>query len=127
MKKIVLAIAVMVGMSSALMADMTAGSWKFDMKSSLKANGKADEQVKHLLKSMSKEINAVIVNKDKSVTLSNGKNKQEKFPYTKVADNKYKISAGRGMEITLVNSKQLKLGLKMQNGTTFNVLYAPKK
>jgi len=127
MKKIVLAIAVMVGMSSALMADMPAGSWKFDMKSSLKANGKADEQVKHLLKSMSKEINAVIVNKDKSVTLSNGKSKQEKFPYTKVADNKYKINAGRGMEITLVNSKQLKLGLKMQNGKTFNVLYAPKK
>jgi len=127
MKKIVLAIAVMVGMSSALMADMTAGSWKFDMKSSLKANGKADEQVKHLLKSMSKDINAVIVNKDKSVTLSNGKSKQEKFSYTKVADNKYKINAGRGMEITLVNSKQLKLGLKMQNGKTFNVLYAPKK
>lgn len=124
MKKIVLAIIVM---GSALMADMTAGAWKFDMKSSLKANGKADEQVTHLLKNMSKDIHVVTVNKDKSVLLSNGKDRKEKFPYKKVADNRYKIDAGSGIEIIPVNSKQLKLGLKMQNGKMFYLLYAPAK
>lgn len=127
MKKTVLAMVLALGMGSVLMADMIVGTFAFDMKSTLKANGKADEQMTHLLKNISKDINAVIVNKDKSVTLSNGKAKKEKFPYEKVSDNKYTIAAGGGIEITPVSSKQLKLGLKMQNGKMIHLFYAPAK
>lgn len=125
MKKIVL---VMVfGMCSMLMADMTVGTFGFDMKSTLKSNGKADEQMTYLLKNMSKDINKVIVNKDKSVTLSNGKERKEKFSYKKVAENKYKIDAGRGIELTPVSNKKLKLGMKMQNSKMLYLMYTLAK
>ena len=117
MNKIVLAVTLVISMGTALMADITAGTFKFDMKSTLKANGKADEQMTYLLKNMSKDISSVIVNNDKSVTLVGqnraGKARKQKFASKKLSKNKYMISAGRGMEITPVNSKQLKLGMKM--------------
>ena len=130
-KKTVLAIVVMLGMGTTLIADMKIGTFAFDMKSTFKANGSADEQMTYLLKNMSKDINTVTVNKDKSVTLvgenRQGKSREEKFPYKKVSKNKYKIDAGSGIEITPVGGKQLKLGLKMQNGKMLHLLYAPVK
>jgi len=127
-KKVILAMVVMLGMSTMLIANMTAGTFKFDMTSTLKANGKADEQMTYLLKNMSKDISTVIVGKDNSVTLigenRKGKARKQKFVTKKVSENKYTIAAGRGMEISPVGSKELKLGMKMQNGKMLNLLYA---
>jgi len=127
MKKLVSAIVLVLGISAVLMAD----TYKFDMKSTLKANGKADEQMTYLLKNMSKDISTVVVNKDKSVTLigqnRKGKARKQKFSCKTVSKNKCTIAAGPGMEVDTANRKQLKLGMKMQNGRMLHLLYTPAK
>ena len=131
MKKTVLAMVLVMGLGSALMADMAAGKFAFDMKSTLKANGKADEQMTYLLKNMSRDISSVIVAKDQSVTLigqnRKGKARKQTFPCKSVSKTKCTIAAGRGMEIETASARQLKLGMKMQNGKMLYLLYAVKK
>ena len=113
-------------------ADLPTGTFEFDMTSTLKANGKADEQMTYLLKNMSKDIETVTVTKGKKVTLSGvnrkGKARKQTFEYEEVSKNTYKIPAGRkGMEVTSSDDKHLKLGLSMQNGKMLYLLYALMK
>jgi hypothetical protein len=127
MKKILLAVVLLIGMGSVLMADLPIGTFGFDMKSTLKANGKADEQMTYLLKNMSQDINSVTVSSDKSVTLigknRKGKLRKENFSYKKVSKGTYEISAGNGIKIRSSDAKHLKLDLAMQNGKVIHLLY----
>ncbi len=121
----------MIGMGSALMADVPTGTFGFDMKSTLKANGKADEQMTYVLKNMSKDIKTVTVAKSKKVTLvgenRKGKARKQTFECKTVSENSCKISAGRGMTLSSSDAKHLKLGMPMQNRKVLYLFYSLKK
>ncbi len=127
MKKAVLTTVVIMGIGSALMADLPTGTFGFDMKSTLKANGKADEQMVYLLKNMSKDIRAVSVAKGKKVTLvgenRKGKVRKQTFECKTVSGNSCKISAGRGMTLRSSDAKRIKLEMPMQNGKLLYLHY----
>ncbi len=121
----------MIGMGSALMADVPTGTFGFDMKSTLKANGKADEQMTYVLKNMSKDIKTVTVAKSKKVTLvgenRKGKARKQTFECKTVSENSCKISAGRGMTLRSSDVKHIKLEMPMQNGKLLYLHYSLKK
>jgi len=131
MKKIVLITIAMMGIGSALMADLPIGTFGFDMKSTLKANGKANEQMRYLLKNMSKDIKTVRVAKGKKVTLvgenRKGKVRKQTFECKTVSENSCKISAGRGMTLSSSDAKYVKLEMPMQNGKLLYLHYSLKK
>jgi hypothetical protein len=110
------------------MADLPTGTFGFNMKSTLKANGKANEQMTYLLKNMSKDISTVSVAKGKKVTLvgvnRKGKARKQTFTYKEISKNIYQISAGRGMQLTASDAKHLKLDMAMQNGKTLHLFYS---
>jgi len=128
MKTILKNVGLVVLLGTWAMADLPIGIFGFDMKSTLKANGNADEQMTYLLKNMSQDIHSVSVAKGKKMTLEGknrkGKSRKETFPYKEVSKGTYKIAAGSGIKITSSNVKHLKLDLKMQNGKTIHLLYS---
>ncbi len=107
------------------------GTFEFDMKSTLKANGEADEQMTYLLKNMSKDIKTVAVAKGKKVTLvgenREGKARKQTFECKTVSENSCKISAGRGMTLSSSDTKHIKLEIPMQNGKLLYLHYNLKK
>jgi hypothetical protein len=69
MNSILKSLGLVVLLGNLAMADLPTGTFGFDMKSTLKANGTADEQMTYLLKNMSKDIKTVTVAKGQKVTL----------------------------------------------------------
>ena len=69
MKSILKSLGLVVLLGNLAMADLPTGTFGFDMKSTVKANGTADEQMTYLLKKMSKNITSVTVTNGQKVTL----------------------------------------------------------
>jgi len=130
-KPILTTIIVVLGISTSLMADLPIGTFEFDMKSTLKTNGKANEQMTYLLKNMSKDIKTVTVAKGKKVTLvgknRKGKVRQQTFECKMVSKNSCKISAGRGIKLSFSDAKYVKLQMPMQNGKLLYLNYKKEK
>jgi hypothetical protein len=131
MKTIFKSLGLVVLLGNLAMADLPTGTFGFNMKSTLKANGKANEQMTYLLKNMSKDISTVSVAKGKKVTLvgvnRKGKARKQTFTYKEISKNIYQISAGRGMQLTASDAKHLKLDMAMQNGKTLHLFYSLDK
>ncbi len=131
MKIILKSLGLMLLLSIWAMADLPIGTFGFDMKSTLKANGNANEQMTYLLKNMSKDIKNVTVAQGKKVTLMGvnrkGKARKQTFIYKKISKNTYEIPAGRGMQLTASDAKHLKLDLVMQNGEKIHLYYSLTK
>jgi len=131
MKIVLKSISLIVLFAVLAMADLPMGKFKFNMKSTLKANKNANEQLLYLLKNMSKDIKIVSVAKGKKVILEGqnrkGKARKQTFTYEEVSKNSYRIPAGRGMEVTSLDSKHLTLGLAMQNGKVLHLVYTLMK
>ena len=127
MKRVLKSLGLVVLLGTWAMADLPTGTFGFDMKSTLKANGNADEQMTYLLKNMSKDIKTVTVAKGKKVTLvgvnRKGKARKQTFSYKKISKNTYQIPAGRGMQLTASDTKHLKLDMPMQNGKKLHLFY----
>lgn len=113
------------------MADLPVGTFTFDMKPTLKANGKADEQMTYLLKNMSKDIQTITVSKGQKVTLTGvnrkGKARKHTFACQQKSKNACEIAAGRGMLITALDAKHIKLDMPMQNGEKLHILFRLRK
>jgi hypothetical protein len=128
MKSIFKSLGLVVLLGTWAMADLPMGTFGFDMKSTLKANGKADEQMPYLLKNMSKDISTVNVSKGKKVTLvgvnRKGKARKQTFVCKEISKNSCEIPAGRGMQLTTSDAKHLKLDMPMQNGKTLHLFYS---
>ncbi len=131
MKTIFKSLGLMLFLSVWAMADLPIGTFGFDMKSTLKANGKVNEQMTYLLTNMSKDIQSVTVAQGKKVTLMGvnrkGKARKQTFSYKKISKNTYEISAGRGIQLTSSDAKHLKLDMSMQNGKKIHLFYSLTK
>jgi hypothetical protein len=131
MKSIFKSLGFVVLLGTWAMADLPMGTFGFDMKSTLKANGKADEQMTYLLKNMSKDISTVNVSKGKKVTLvgvnRKGKARKQTFVCKEISKNSCEIPAGRGMQLTASDAKHLKLDMPMQNGKKLHLHYSLTK
>ena len=131
MKVVMKSLGLVVLLGSLAMADLPIGTFGFDMKSTLKANGEADEQMTYLLKNMSKDIKTITVAKGKKVTLEGvnreGNVRKHTFDYTEISKDKYNIPAGRGMEATSSDANYLKLDMAMQNGKKLHLHFSLKK
>ena len=131
MKNVLKRLGLVVLLGTWAMADLPTGTFSFDMKSTLKVNGNADEQMTYLLKNMSKDIKTVTVAKGKKVTLvgvnRKGKARKQTFVYKEISKNTYQIPAGRGMQLTASDAKHLKLDMAMQNGKKLHLLYSLSK
>ena len=131
MKSVLKSLGLVVLLGTWAMADLPTGTFGFDMKSTLKANGNADEQMTYLLKNMSKDIKTVTVAKGKKVTLvgvnRKGKVRKQTFTYKEISKNTYQIPAGRGMQLIASDAKHLKLDMPMQNGKKLHLFYSLTK
>ena len=131
MKTLLKSLGLVVLLGNLAVADLPTGTFGFDMKSTLKTNGKADEQMTYLLKNMSKDIKTVTVAKGKKVTLvgvnRKGKARKQTFAYKEISKNTYQIPAGRGMQLTASDAKHLKLDMPMQNGKKLHLFYSLTK
>ena len=127
MKSILKSLGLVVLLGNLAMADLPMGTFGFDMESTLKANGTANEQMTYMLKNMSKDIKTVTVEKDKKVTLMGvnrkGKARKQTFTCKEISKNSCEILAGRGMQFTASDAKHLKLDMPMQNGKKLHLHY----
>jgi hypothetical protein len=131
MQRILKSLGLVVLLGNLAMADLPTGTFGFDMKSTVKANGTADEQMTYLLKNMSKDIKTITVANGQKVTLEGvnrkWKARKQTFACKKISKNSCEIPAGRGMQLTAANAKHLKLDMPMQNGKKLHLHYSLSK